>query len=124
MHTHRMKWNELTQARQALGLDRSDLAGLLQISPAWLFIWESGLLPVPSQIAQLVEAFAQGYRPDNWPVGVGYKPTSGNRTVGASVVTDDADPEEAAQEAHKSVYRADDWQSVSPCSQDSRAVAN
>lgn len=122
MHTHKMKWQEFRNARRTLGLDRRELASVLQVDSSAVFMWETGILTIPPTIGQLTDAFLHGFRPDNWPQQAS-QASSRNRSAGASVAGRDYLTKTQAKTPDKSVNRANDGQPTSGCTQSIRPVS-
>jgi len=71
---------EFKAARLALGLTQGQLAGVLGYTPksgrshVGIFELASGnARQVPPQVRRLLEAYLDGYRPPDWPVGETFK---------------------------------------------------
>lgn len=59
---------EFREARQALGLTQTQLARVLRYSTSKpVSQIEAGRAAASAQVAALMRAFADGYRPDDWP---------------------------------------------------------
>jgi transcriptional regulator with XRE-family HTH domain len=74
----RVRWSrdltnhQFRKIRQRLGLTQAQLADFLGYGHAIRvseFERETNPRPVPHHVALLMEAYAEGYRPKNWPAG-------------------------------------------------------
>jgi transposase-like protein len=67
-----MNPDQINEARQSLGLSVSELARLLdtdqQSVRRWMMAADKAThRPVPARVGRLVQAYLDGYRPDDWP---------------------------------------------------------
>jgi len=63
---------EFKAIREQLGLTQAQLAAVLGYHGAMaVSVYERATnpRPVPALLARLMEAYRDGYRPDNWPMG-------------------------------------------------------
>lgn len=72
-------WNEvmssrdLYRARLALGLDKAQMAAVLDTNETSVKKWETSPAnashrPPPARVVRLIRAYLEGYRPADWPV--------------------------------------------------------
>lgn len=59
---------ELRAARKSLGLTQGQLAGVLGVRQATVSDWERGKHSPDGPAARLIAAYAEGYRPQDWPL--------------------------------------------------------
>ena len=63
--------SEIKQARQSLGLDQSEMAAMLGLgAPTRISEIENGK-PTSQSVTRLMQAYLDGYRPNDWPKGEG-----------------------------------------------------
>lgn len=60
---------EVRAARKLLGLNQSQLAGVMGVRQATVSDWERGIYSADGPAARLLQAYISGYRPHNWPTG-------------------------------------------------------
>ncbi len=63
---------ELYRARVTLGLSRVQMAAMLDTDPTTVKKWETAetnvsYRPPPARVIRLMQAYLDGWRPDDWP---------------------------------------------------------
>lgn len=59
----------IREARDKLGLSQTQLARALGVSVRSVKHWEAGTRQADATAARLIAAYAEGYRPQDWPKG-------------------------------------------------------
>ena len=62
--------NEIRNARRRLGLTQAQLAAVMGVRGPTISEWERGARSPGDTSARLLQAYRDGYRPDDWPLPV------------------------------------------------------